>query len=207
MDFGLAQHLKRTVLIDLVTSLARLLTRHGNRVGAIFYGSRVERTIPPGSGRLHVLRLLNDLLKQTYLPRAPFTDLAPLLEGGLNAIKRRSLVFVISDFISTPGWERPFHLLNRKHEVLAIRLTDPREIELPDIGPVIIEDSETGEQLFVDTHDMKFRAQYAQAAALREAALSASFKHAGVDALTLSTEEDLVRALVRFASLRKQRRK
>ena len=207
MDFGLAQHLKRSVLIDLVTSLARLLTRHGNRVGAIFYGSHVDRTIPPGSGRLHVLRLLNDLLKQSYLPRAPFTDLAPLLEGGLNTIKRRSLVFIISDFISTPGWERPLHLLNLKHEVLAIRLTDPREINLPDIGPVIIEDSETGEQLFVDTHDKKFRAQYAQAALLREAALSASFKHAGVDTLTLSTEEDLVRALVRFASLRKQRRK
>ena len=207
MDFGLAQHLKRSVLIDLVTSLARLLTRHGNRVGAIFYGSRLERTIPPGGGRMHVLRLLNDLLKQSYLPRAPFTDLAPLLTGGLNAIKRRSLVFVISDFISTPGWERPLHLLNRKHEVLAIRLTDPREIELPDIGPVIIEDSETGEQLYVDTHDKKFRAQYSAAAHLREAALSASFKHAGVDVLTLSTDEDIVRALVRFASLRKQRRK
>ncbi len=94
------------MLIDLVATLARLLTRHGNRVGAMFYGSRIERTIPARGGRIQVLRLINDLLKQPRLPQAPFTDLTPLLEGGLNAIKRRSLVFIISDFISAPGWER-----------------------------------------------------------------------------------------------------
>ena len=141
------------MLIDFVTTLARLLTRHGNRVGAIFYGSRVERTIPARGGRIQVLRLINDLLKQPRLPRAPFTDLTPLLEGGLNAIKRRSLVFIISDFISAPGWERPLSLLNQRHEVLAVRLWDPREVELPDIGPIVMEDAETGEQLYVDTHD------------------------------------------------------
>jgi uncharacterized protein (DUF58 family) len=207
MDFGGYNHLKRGVLIDLVTSLARLLTRHGNRVGAIFYGSRVEKIIPPGSGRLHVLRMLNDLLKQAYLPRAPLTNLTTLLEGGLRGIKRRGLVFLVSDFISTPGWERPLHLLNQRHEVIAVHLSDPSEKELPDIGPILIEDSETGEQVFVDTHDKKFRARYAQAACEREAALSAAFKHAGVDALSLTTQEDIVRALVRFARLRKQRRK
>src|SRR6266511_3126891 len=105
MDFGTLQSLKRTVLIDLVTTLARLLTRHGNRVGAMFYGSRVERTIPARGGRIQVLRLVNDLLKQPCLPKAPFTNLTPLIETGLRSIKRRSLVFIISDFISAPGWE------------------------------------------------------------------------------------------------------
>src|SRR3954454_4463668 len=95
MDFGMLERQKRAVLIDLVTTLARLLTRHGNRVGAIFYGSRVERTIPARGGRLQVLRLVNDLLKQPRLPRAPFTNLTPLFEGGLHAIKQRSLVFII----------------------------------------------------------------------------------------------------------------
>ncbi len=206
VDFGTEQSLKRTVLIDFVTTLARLLTRHGNRVGAIFYGSRIEKVVPARGGRVQVLALINDLLKQPHLGRAPFTNLTPLVQGGLNAIKRRSMVFVISDFISTPGWEKPLALLNRRHEVLAVRLWDPREMQLPDVGPIYMEDAETGEQLYVDTHDRKFRHRFEEAAQLREAALNASFKHAGVDVLSISTEEDLVHSIVRFAALRQQRR-
>ena len=148
VDFGTVQtqNLKRTMLIDFVTTMARLLTRHGNRVGAIFYGSRIERTIPARGGRIQVLRMVNDLLNQPRLTHAPFTDLTPLIAGGLHAIKRRALVFIISDFISAPGWERPLALLNQRHEVLAVRLWDPREIDLPDIGPIMLEDAETGEQ-------------------------------------------------------------
>lgn len=211
MDFGTvqSQHLKRTVLVDFVTTLARLLTRHGNRVGAIFAsgGSQVERVIPPRCGRIQVLRLLNDLLKQPRLSHSTFTNLTPLLQAGLHSIKRRSLIFIISDFISAPDWERPLNLLNRRHEVLAIRLWDPREVELPDIGPMILEDAETGEQLYVDTRDKNFRRRFREAARLREAQLSQTFKQAGVDALSLSTDEDLVRAIVRFATLRQQRRR
>ncbi len=207
VDFGTVQNLKRTMLIDLVTTLARLLTRHGNRVGAILYGSRVERMIPARGGRLQVLRIVNDLLKQPRLSRVPLTNLTPLLEGALHAIKRRSLVFIVSDFISVPGWERPLNFLSRRHEVIAVRLWDPREMKLPDIGPIIIEDAETGEQLYVDTHDKRFRARFAEAAQQREAALKATFKRAGVDVLSLSTEEDLVRAIVRFAAFRRQRRR
>jgi uncharacterized protein (DUF58 family) len=211
MDFGTAQtqSVKRTMLIDFVTTLARLLTRHGNRVGAMFAsgGRRVERTIPARGGRIQVLRLVNDLLKQPHLSKAPFTNLSPLLEAGLRSIKKRSLVFIISDFISVPGWERALSFLNRRHEVLAIRLWDPREVELPDIGPIMMEDAETGEQIYVDTHDRKFRQRFQEAARRREAEVSEAFKRAGVDALSLSTEDDLVRAIVRFATLRQQRRK
>jgi uncharacterized protein (DUF58 family) len=207
VDFGSVQSLKRTVLIDFVTTLARLLTRHGNRVGAMFYGSRVERTIPARGGRIQVLRLVNELLKQPQLPKAPFTDLTLLLEAGLYAIKKRSLILIISDFISAPGWERPLKLLSQRHEVLAIRLWDPREVELPDIGPIIMEDAETGEQLYVDTHDTMFRQRFQEAARRREAGLNEAFKRSGVDALSLSTEEDLVRAIVRFATQRRQRRR
>jgi uncharacterized protein (DUF58 family) len=208
IDFGTSElhSLKRTVLIDFVTTLARVLTRHGNRVGALFFGSRIEKTIPARGGRLQVLRLVNDLMKQPRLARAPFTDLSPLLEGALHSIRSRSLIFILSDFISAPGWERPLSLLNRRHEVLAIRLIDPREIELPDIGPIFMEDAETGDQLYVDTHDKKFRRRFVEAAQRRELELNQAFKRAGVDALSLSTDEDLVRAIVRFAALRKQRR-
>lgn len=207
LDFGSQAKQKRDLLIDFVTTFARLLTRHGNRVGAIFYGSRVEKVIPARGGRIQVLRLVNDLLKQPHLPKAPFTDLTALFQGALNSIKKRSLVFVISDFISAPGWEKPLALLNRRNELIAIRISDPRELELPDVGPIIMEDSETGEQMYVDTHDKNFRQRFQAAALQREAAIKESLKHAGVDVLSLSTGEDLVRAIVRFASLRERHRK
>ncbi|HWQ14461.1 MAG TPA: DUF58 domain-containing protein [Roseiflexaceae bacterium] len=207
MDFGAVERQKRAALVDIVATLARLLTRHGNRVGAIFYGGRVERTVPARGGRIQALRLINDMLRQPRLPRAPFTSLGPLLEAGLHAIKQRSLVFIVSDFISAPGWERPLRVLSQRHEAIAVRVWDPRERELPDVGPIILEDAETGEQLYVDTRDAAFRRRFAETARRREAALSAALARAGVDALSLSTEEDLVRAFVRFAELRKRRRR
>jgi len=207
VDFGTLQHQKRTMLMDFVAVLARLLTRHGNRVGAMMFGGSIQHTIPARGGKMQVLRLINDMLNQPRLSHAPFTNLKLFLNGALNSIKRRSLVFVISDFISEPGWEKPLSLLNQRHAVLAIRLWDPREVELPDIGVVVMEDAATGEQLYVDTHDRKFRQRFQDAAQQREAALSESFKRAGVDALSLSTEEDLVRAIVRFAKQRQKRRK
>jgi uncharacterized protein (DUF58 family) len=207
VDFGSGVNLKRTMLIDFTTTLARLLTRHGNRVGALFYSGRIERTIPARGGRIQVLRLVNDLLKQPLLARAPFTNLAPLLEGGLHTIKRRSLIFIISDFICEPGWQRPLSLLSQRHEVLAVRLLDPGEVELPDIGPILMEDAETGEQLYVDTHDKRFRQRFAAARRQSEAELERSFKQAGVEVLALATNDDLVRAIVRFAAARQLRRR
>jgi uncharacterized protein (DUF58 family) len=207
IDFGMAKSPKRAVLIDFVAAVARMLTRHGNRVGAVFYGDRIERRIPARGGRIQGLRLVNELLKQPQVARAPFTHLTPLLEGSLSALHRRSLVFIISDFICAPGWERPLSLLNQRHETIAVRLWDPREIELPDVGGIVMEDAETGEQVYVDTHDKGFRKRFAEAARRREATLQQAFKHAGIDVLSLSTEEDMLRALVRFASLRQQRRR
>jgi uncharacterized protein (DUF58 family) len=209
VDFGSveSERLKRTVLIDFVTTLARLLTRRGNRVGAVFYGSRVERTIPARGGRLQVLHLIDDLLRQPRVTHAMFTDLNPLLEAGRRIAKRRSLIFLISDFISVPGWERPLNLLNRRHEVFAVRLTDRREVELPDVGPLLMQDAETGEQLYVDTHDKRFRRRFGEVVRERETAVNDAFKRAGVDALSLSTEDDLVTAIVRMADLRRRRRR
>jgi uncharacterized protein (DUF58 family) len=208
VDFGAAGTTleKRTMLIDFVSVLARLMTRHGNRVGAMMFGSRIQHTVPARGGKVQVLRLINDMLKQPRLEHVPRTNLKPFLEGALYTIKRRSLVFVISDFMSEPGWERPLNMLGEKHEVVAIRLSDPRETELPDVGMVVMEDAETGEQLFVDTHDAKFRQRFLDAVQKREEELAAAFRRAGVDMLTLSTEDDLIKAILRFAK-RRQRRK
>lgn len=206
MLFGAVDRQKRNVLVDFVTTMARLLTRSGNRVGAIFYNSRTELTLPPRVGRNQVLRLTNELIKRDALSSDSMTNLTPLLESALNTLHRRSQVFVISDFISEPGWERPLSLLNRRHDVLTVRLWDPREIELPDVGLLVMEDAETGEQIYVDTSDRRFRQRFAAAAQEREESMKTLFKRAGVDALALSTDEDMVRAIVRFVSLRQRQR-
>lgn len=205
MVFGPVERPKISITVDLVTTLARLLTRNGNRVGAILYNNRLSRTIPPRSSRTQVLRLIRELLRETKAPTNSTTDLNVLLNAGLNTIKRRSLIFVISDFISESGWQRPLTLLNRKHELIGIRLWDPREVELPEAGLIVVEDAETGEQLYVDTSNPEFRRRFLAAAEQREITLNAMLKQAGVDLFRFSTEEDLVSGLVRMTSLRKKR--
>jgi len=205
VDFGSRELKKRAVSIEFVTVLARLLTRHGNRVGAMFYGEGVDAVIPPRAGRRHVLQLVDAMLRRPEAERSRATDLAGLLRPALQSAGRRSLVFIVSDFFSAPGWEKPLAQLAQRHEALAVRLHDPLERELPDLGLVLVQDSETGEQVSVDTHDRGFRRRFASAAARREAAIRAAFRDAGVDALELSTDADLVDALLRFADLRKRR--
>ncbi len=205
VDFGSGAQRKRAVATDFVAVLAHLLSRHGNRVGALFYGAQMDTVIPARAGRRHVLHIVQRMLSRPQLERAPATDLAAFLRGAYQAVPRRSLVFVVSDFISTPGWAAPLAQLARRHEVLAVRLYDPLEMELPDIGIVTLQDAESGEQIFVDTHDKRFRKRFAAAAERREGELRAAFAQAGVDALELATDDDLARALLRFADLRKQR--
>ena len=202
MAFGAMERRKESVMVDLVGLLARLLTRNGNRVGAILYDNNIEFAIPPRGGRPQVLRLINDIQRQQSSPGGAMTDLARLLESAHNGIKRRSLILLVSDFICLPGWDRAMDSLNRKHDLMAVRLWDPREADLPDVGVVLVEDSETGAQMSVDTSDRGFRRRFHEAARRREAELAQTFIRAGVDELPLSTQEDLVLAILRFASLR-----
>ncbi len=203
MDFGTAQTKKLDLLIDLVGALARVFTRRGNRVGAILYGRGIERVIPARTGRLQVLRILHELVDRQRPKSAPFTRLGDLLDTAARTIRRRSLIFVVSDLITAPGWERALGQLARHHEVIAVRVVDPREQDLPDIGAIYMTDAETGEQLFIDTSDPRFRARFAGIARRREEQLLATFRRAQVDVLTLSTEDDIVTGIVRFAARRK----
>lgn len=206
VDFGTVATDKRKLLVDFVGVLARLLTRHGNRVGALVFSGSIARTIPARGGRTHVLRLIRELQDQPRLQRAPQTDLSLLLESALRIIGRRSLLFVVSDFLSVTGWDKPLDMLTRKHEILAVRLSDPRESELPDVGAIVFEDAETGEQLFLDTHDHGFRRRFAEAARRRREELDSLLARRGVELLSLSTEGDMAKEIVRFAIERKQRR-
>jgi len=206
MDFGGRDSRKRMVSAEFVAVLARLLTRHGNRVGGLFYGEDMDAMVPARSGRRHVLHLLERMLARPELARARATDLGRFLQSGLQFIKRRSLIFLVSDFISVSGWVEPLAHLARRHEVLAVRLFDPLEMELPDLGLVMMQDAETGEQLLVDTHDRGFRQRFAAQAQRRETELRAALQQAGVDALELATGDEIVNVILRFAELRRRRR-
>ncbi|MEJ8856007.1 DUF58 domain-containing protein [Variovorax robiniae] len=207
VDFGSGEKAKREMSAGFVGVLARLLTRHGNRVGALVYGNDLEAVIPPRSGRRHVLHLLHSMERRAAELRNDkgMTRLAKMLSSAATLMPRRSTVFVVSDFLSEPGWEKPLGHLAQRHEVLAVRLYDPLELNLPDLGLVPLTDAETGEQLWVDTHDAGFRKRFARIAAEREAVLRAALAKAGVDALELSTSDDLVESIVRFADMRKRR--
>lgn len=205
VDFGSGDVRKRAVSAEFVAILARLLTRHGNRVGAILYGSGVERVIPPGNGRRHVLHLIKQMLERPEGTAGGETKLLDLLHAGAGMMQRRSTVFVVSDFISAPGWEHSLGQLVRRHEVTAVRLSDPLEKDLPDLGLLTLEDAETGEQLLVDTHDAGFRRRLSELAAERETTLRQTLAAAGVDTLELSTDDNLIEALLRFTDLRKRR--
>lgn len=205
VDFGSQARTKRLVSAEFVAVVARLLTRHGNRVGALLYGAKVDAVLPARSGRLHVLNLLHRM-RDYVAPRTNSeTQLRDLLTQAQSIIPRRSMVFIVSDFISAAGWEAALSRMAQRHEVLAVRLYDAAEMELPDLGLVTIQDAETGEQLFVDTHDPGFRERFVQIADAREAALRESLSRAGVDTLELATDDDLVDAVLRFAEMRRQR--
>jgi uncharacterized protein (DUF58 family) len=205
VDFGSREVKKRAVCVEFVTVLARLLTRHGNRVGAIFYGDDVDTIVTARTGTRHVLHIIAKMMSRPELPQSGPTRLHDLLQTALQFMRRRAVVFLVSDFISAPGWAEPLAQLALRHEVLAVRLFDPLEQALPDLGLVLVQDAETGEQLLVDTHDRAFRRRFAAAAQRRETAIRAAFREAGVDALELGTDEDLVDAILRFADLRKRR--
>jgi uncharacterized protein (DUF58 family) len=204
IDFESVSVSKRAVLAEFTALLCRFLARRGNRAGALLFTDAVDRVIPARSGRRQ-LHVILEAINRHRAGRPRPTDLARVLTEAAGMIRRRALVFVVSDFISPDGWERPLGQLAARHDVVAVRLVDPFEMRMPNLGLITFQDSETGEQLFVDTHDPNFRRRFAAAAEAREEALAQAFAQAGVDAMELSTEDDVADAVLRFADMRKHR--
>jgi uncharacterized protein (DUF58 family) len=209
VDFGSNDRTKLAVSEGFVATVSRLLTRHGNRVGAIFYGASaagaVDAVLPPRVGREQVLELIARMRQRPARSAGQQTVLADLLRSADGMLRRRSLVFVVSDFISAPGWADPLARLAQRHEVLAVRLYDAAEMTLPDVGLITLEDAESGEQVLVDTQEPGFRDRFEALAAAHEAALRADLARAGVDTLELATDDDLIASILRYVALRKQR--
>ena len=212
VHFGSGAVSKRQLAAEAVTVLARLLSQHGNRVGVMLFSGtqvRAEVLVPARSGRrhlLHVLQLmLSDLPAAGTRPTAgATTDLRVLLSQAQAVIRRRASIFLVSDFITQADWHAPLSQLARRHEVVAIRLRDRLEQEIPNVGLLLMQDAETGEQLLVDGNDAGFRARFAHIAAERENLLRQGLTRAGVDCLELTTDEPLDQAILRFTQLRKR---
>jgi uncharacterized protein (DUF58 family) len=189
---------KESVATELAVSLARLVAQGGNRVGAILYDNHAHQLLPPRTGRDQTLRIARELMRPAAKGRAgATTDLAAMLRlAAATTTQRRSLVFLMSDFIGEPDWDRPLAMLTHRHEVVVIRVVDPAELDLPDLGLILVEDAETGEQLLVDTSDPLLRGRLATQVDAREAALAEGMRRAGVDAHRITTDQDLMAALV-----------
>ncbi|MDG4830994.1 DUF58 domain-containing protein [Solwaraspora sp. WMMD1047] len=197
---------KADVLTDLAICLARLLSGSGNRVGAILYDNQRQQVIPPRTGRTQTLRLAHELGRPVEPGGGTTTDLAAMLRLAAGTARRRSLIFVVSDFIGEPGWEAPLARLAHRHEVIVLRVVDPAELDLPDLGLVLVEDAETGEQLLVDTSDPHLRQRLTAEVRAREATLAAAMSRAGVAAHRITTDHDLTRTLVDLARRSGRRR-
>ena len=206
MGFGPVSRTKEHVLREVAATLAQLLVRGGNRIGALVYDNAEVTTIPPRQGRNQVLVLIDELLRPAG-GRGAVTDLRTLLDTASRMIRRRSLVVLVSDFISESGWDRSLLRLSERHEVVAVRLVDPREFDLPDAGLIVVEDAETGEQLTLDSSDPEFRRRLRQAGEEREQAVRAAARRAGVDFHVIRTDDDLVAAFVRIVDSRRRRRR
>jgi uncharacterized protein (DUF58 family) len=189
---------KESVAAELAISLGRLVSQGGNRVGAILYDNDAHQVIPPRTGRDQILRIARDLTRTAKAAATgATTDLAAMLRlAAATTAKRRSLVIVMSDFIGEADWDRPLAMLTHRHEVVVVRVVDPAELDLPDLGLILVQDAETGEQLLVDTSDPLLRGRLAGEVDAREAALAEGMRRAGVDAYRITTDQDLLGALV-----------
>ncbi|MGH3298997.1 MAG: DUF58 domain-containing protein [Trebonia sp.] len=235
MTVGAPGRGKHDVLSELAVLLARMFSRSGNQVGALLYDNGAVRTVPPGSGRRHVLHIAAELGRARPAERAAFagprsdergkrplsgarrrareasphrgtTDLAAMLDAVAKLARRRSLIIVISDFIGDGDWERSLLRLGPRHEVVALRVVDAADDELPDAGLVVVEDAETGDQLVVDSGDPLLRARLRAAIGERDASLAAGMRRAGVPVHRIDTTTDLATALIEVVSSTRRRR-
>jgi uncharacterized protein (DUF58 family) len=206
--FGSTERSKHDLALEVCAVLARLLTRRGNPVGLMLHqgGARgIDRVVPPGSSRRHVLRLLHDLAHAPAVHETEGTDFGAVLRDAASRVKRRCAMFVVSDFISVPGWEHPLLQLSQRHDLVSIRLRDPIEQALPALGVVPVQDAETQEILWIDSQDAGLRQRFVELAQAREERLREVWMQAGVDCLEIDTQEPLDAAFLEFIRLRSPR--
>ena len=205
-DFGSVQRFKREVAAELAAVLSFAATNNNDRVGLLIFTDRVELFIPPRKGRRHILRMIRELL--AFEPLGRGTDIGLALDTVTRLCKRRSIVFLVSDFQApAEDYRRPLYLASRRHDLIAVDLHDPLELEIADVGLLTLEDAETGELLWVDTGDSRWRAAFAANVASHQQAKLDGLRKVGVDRIAVDTEHDYVDALTRFFQTRAKRQR
>ena len=192
-EFGTNTRLKKTLLAELAAVISFSAIQNNDKIGVILFTDKIEKFIPPKKGRQHILRVIRELIE--FEPQNRTTNIAEGLRYLTNAIKKRSVAFLISDFIS-PDFEDAIKIANRKHDLVALRVYDRREAELPPIGLVQVKDAETGQLTWVDTFSSKVRDNYALWWRNRQSSLNELFLRSGVDNVMIRTDEDYVKPLI-----------
>ena len=193
-NFGTISKLKKNQITEIAAVLAFSAIQNNDKIGVIFFSDKIEKFIPSKKGRTHILHIIRELID--FYPEDKQTDIEQALEYMTNSIKKQCTCFVISDFIDEHDFAHALAIANRKHDVVALRVYDPRENQLPPVGMMYLRDAETGEQMWVDTSDKKLREAYEKYAFVREKELDAIFKRSGVDVANIRSDEDYVRALI-----------
>ncbi|MDR3126887.1 MAG: DUF58 domain-containing protein [Tannerellaceae bacterium] len=193
-NFGTVNVTKKEVMTEIAATLAFSAIQNNDKIGVIFFSDRIEKFIPPQKGRKHILYIIRELID--FQPQARKTDIGAALRYLTNAIKKRCTAFVVSDFVDEGAFGDALTIANRKHDVAAIQVYDVRETELPPVGLLKVRDAETGAERWIDTSSARVRQLYRHWWAQRQAAAESAFKRSGVDAVSVRTEEDYVKALL-----------
>lgn len=201
--FGSVGRLKNELAAEVCAVLAFAATKSNDRVGLLIFTAQVELYIPPRKGIRHVLRVIRELLN--FEPRAAQTDIPGALDYLAKVLKRRAVVFLVSDFIAT-DFHRPLRRVSRRHDLIAVTIEDQRERGLPDVGLIELEDAETGETLLIDTRSARVRDEYETSARREAEQLHSDLRRIGADSIALSTGTSYVQDLVRFFHTRERRR-
>lgn len=200
--FGSGKSLKSELAAELTALLSLAAIKNNDKVGMIIFTDRIEKFVPPAKGRKHVLRLIREVLY--FKPEGRGTDIAGALEFYLRLIKRRSVAFLISDF-QADDYSRQLLLAGKKHDLVALKLTDPREMEIPSCGMILFEDAESGQVLWLDSRDPHFRAEFKKRNYERQMSLEKIFKQNNVDFINLDTSQSYIEPLIKFFKMREKR--
>ncbi len=201
-NFGTTGQVKREVAAELSAVLAFSAIKNNDKVGLIIFSDKIEKFIPPRKGKKHVLRVIREIL--FHKPQESTTDLSGALEYLNRVLRRRSTVFLISDFLSE-NYEKALHVANKKHDIIAISITDPRELTLPDVGLIDLEDAETGELISIDTGSMALREGFARDVLEMQDTRETFLKSIGVDQINIVTDRSYVEPITRFFRMRAKR--
>lgn len=199
LEFGTISQFKKDIITEIAATLAFSTIQNNDKVGVIFFSNKIEKFIPPKKGKKHVLHIIRELL--VFEPENNKTDIVEALKYFTNVIKKRSTAFIISDFIDSE-FDSTLRIANNKHDIAALQVFDVRESVLPNVGLIKVKDAEEGKRMWIDTADKRLRTSYKNSWNERQLALQKIFKQAGVDSVSMSTNDDYVRTLMRLFRLR-----